>query len=1060
MAYQLRLRRGNAAQHAAFTGAIGEITFNTSNNTVHGHDGNTLGGFEVALKSDLANLDLSNAIITASADLSGNTTDDLPEGNANLYFSNARAIGALTAGERITIESNGLVVGAVDVITSVNGALGNVVLTTANITEDTNLYFTNTRALAAVADNISTSNVAEGANLYFTNTRAIASLTAGSGVTIEANGMLVSTAVSNSGGTVTSVGIDAGALIDVTGSPITTSGNITISVDLSELSTTTNTALADHLVVIDSETANQFKILKSNIPLSHFDADITTSNVAEGANLYFTNARSIGALTAGQNIGIAANGLISTGAGTGDLTAVETDIRPATDKTLDLGNTTNRWNVLYANVLSFGNIFLGESGFGLYVKTNLSSNVNLFTTDYIGEGETNLYFSNAKAIAAVTGQSVGILTNDVGYLSDGNISTSNIIEGANLYFTNTRAIGALTAGVGVVIESNGLVISTSVTGVESVNGAVGNVVLTTANIAEQSNLYFTNARVAAALTAGIITTDKIAAGAVTADKIAVGAVTADKLNSITTSNIAEGANLYFSNTRALAAVQDVISTSNVLEEVNLYFTNIRAVAAVADNISTSNVTEGDNLYFTGQRVLDALTTVAGNIIPVGNTYNLGSAANAWNNIYVGNVVLNGGISTSATGVPTIESDTSLRLTANDAVVVTSSPFQLASFTFAEIQNMIAVDGMMVYDTTNAAVQTYANGSWGTAYTGSQTGNVISVNGGYVDNRIVRYSGTSGNNIQNSSVTIADDGAITAPNNTGSMIPFYYANVASFPVAANSHGAIAHAHDTGKMYYAHGGSWLELANMTDVSAGSGTVTSVGGAGTVNGLTLTGTVTSSGNLVLGGTLAIAATQVTSGTLAVDRGGTGVTTSTGTGNTVLSTSPTLVTPILGTPQSVTLTNATGLPIDNGTTGTLPVARGGTGTTAPSLVAGNNVTISGTWPNQTVNATAGSSSISWSISAADSTNYTFSGPGIVAGNTTDPVLYLYRGFTYEFVNTTGGSHPFAIRVSNGGTAYTAGVSGSQTGTQTFTVPMNAPSTLYYQCTLHSSMGNTINIV
>ena len=419
---------------------------------------------------------------------------------------------------------------------------------------------------------------------------------------------------------------------------------------------------------------------------------------------------------------------------------------------------------------------------------------------------------------------------------------------------------------------------------------------------------------AAALTAGIITTDKIAAGAVTADKIAAGAVTADKiaagavtadkLNSITTSNIAEGANLYFSNTRALAAVQDVISTSNVLEEVNLYFTNIRAVAAVADNISTSNVTEGDNLYFTGQRVLDALTTVAGNIIPVGNTYNLGSAANAWNNIYVGNVVLNGGISTSATGVPTIESDTSLRLTANDAVVVTSSPFQLASFTFAEIQNMIAVDGMMVYDTTNAAVQTYANGSWGTAYTGSQTGNVISVNGGYVDNRIVRYSGTSGNNIQNSSVTIADDGAITAPNNTGSMIPFYYANVASFPVAANSHGAIAHAHDTGKMYYAHGGSWLELANMTDVSADSGTVTSVGGAGTVNGLTLTGTVTSSGNLVLGGTLAIAATQVTSGTLAVDRGGTGVTTSTGTGNTVLSTSPTLVTPILGTPQSVTLT------------------------------------------------------------------------------------------------------------------------------------------------------------
>ena len=37
-------------------------------------------------------------------------------------------------------------------------------------------------------------------------------------------------------------------------------------------------------------------------------------------------------------------------------------------------------------------------------------------------------------------------------------------------------------------------------------------------------------------------------------------------------------------------------------------------------------------------------------------------------------------------------------------------------------------------------------------------------------------------------------------------------------------------------------------------GSGTVTSVGGTGTVNGLTLTGTVTSSGNLTLGGTLSL--------------------------------------------------------------------------------------------------------------------------------------------------------------------------------------------------------------
>lgn len=46
---------------------------------------------------------------------------------------------------------------------------------------------------------------------------------------------------------------------------------------------------------------------------------------------------------------------------------------------------------------------------------------------------------------------------------------------------------------------------------------------------------------------------------------------------------------------------------------------------------------------------------------------------------------------------------------------------------------------------------------------------------------------------------------------------------------------------------------------------------------------------------------------GTLPVANGGTGVTTSTGSGNVVLSTSPTLVTPVLGTPSSGTLSSCT---------------------------------------------------------------------------------------------------------------------------------------------------------
>jgi len=54
-------------------------------------------------------------------------------------------------------------------------------------------------------------------------------------------------------------------------------------------------------------------------------------------------------------------------------------------------------------------------------------------------------------------------------------------------------------------------------------------------------------------------------------------------------------------------------------------------------------------------------------------------------------------------------------------------------------------------------------------------------------------------------------------------------------------------------------------------------------------------------------IGLTTHVSGTLPVANGGTGVTSSTGSGNNVLSTSPTLVTPLLGTPTSGTLSNCT---------------------------------------------------------------------------------------------------------------------------------------------------------
>ena len=101
-----------------------------------------------------------------------------------------------------------------------------------------------------------------------------------------------------------------------------------------------------------------------------------------------------------------------------------------------------------------------------------------------------------------------------------------------------------------------------------------------------------------------------------------------------------------------------------------------------------------------------------------------------------------------------------------------------------------------------------------------------------------------------------------------------------------------------------------------------------------------------------------------------------------------------------------------------------------------------------------------SWDVVNNSASAYRFTGPG-QDGAEDNPDIYLVRGQRYVFKMNASG-HPFQIRVSNGGSAYSDGVTnnGAQTGNVVFNVQHDAPAHLFYQCTSHGSMVGNIYIV
>lgn len=240
---------------------------------------------------------------------------------------------------------------------------------------------------------------------------------------------------------------------------------------------------------------------------------------------------------------------------------------------------------------------------------NTSTGVVKDEDDLVSDSDTHL--ATQQSIKAYVDSQVASKDD----LSELTGDTDDVAEGStNLYFTAERVDDQvntlLTAGSNVTLTYDDTAGTLTVAATE--DDLSNN---STDDLAEGSNLYFTTERVddqvASLLTAGsnITLTYDDAAGTLTITGVE------DDLSNNTTSDLAEGTNLYYTTARFDTAFTGK-STTDLSEGTNLYYTTARFDTAFSGK-DTDDLSEGStNLYFTTERVddqVDSLLTAGTNI---------------------------------------------------------------------------------------------------------------------------------------------------------------------------------------------------------------------------------------------------------------------------------------------------------------------------------------------------------------------------------------------------------------------------------------------------------------
>ena len=407
MSTQVQYRRGSSTQNDAFTGALAEITVDTTNNVLRVHNGVTAGGFTLAgltATQTLTNKTISSATFTgtqtgtANINLTGTIT---ASGNVqgNYFIGN---------GSQLTgIDATSIQNGTSNVKTILNG---NVTISSAG---QANVVVV-TSTGANVAGYLTASGNITGGNL--------------SGTSIV--GTLTTAAQTN----ITSVGT-LGSL-SVTGN--ITGGNLSINTDA---------VITGNLTVNGTTTT-----INSNT--------ITTNDL----NITVGNNQTTGTALNGAGLDVGSNSL-ATWRFNNATTSWQSNIAvmPTANGTLTLGGPSNYWGAAYvASLTASGNItgsyILGNgsqlTGIDATSIQNGSSNVKTILNGNVTISSAGT--ANVVVITSTGANIAGTLNNGTGNANLGNLGVTSVVA--------TNLTGTLQTAAQTNITSVGTLSSLSVTG--------------------------------------------------------------------------------------------------------------------------------------------------------------------------------------------------------------------------------------------------------------------------------------------------------------------------------------------------------------------------------------------------------------------------------------------------------------------------------------------------------------------------------------------------------------------------------------------------------------------